>query len=487
MSAIKPAKNNTTKKSAQNVGDNLSIVERFFIWLSGADFYVLRLALVEKQKFISLGSVVLITGILAYFTMLFALLDILRLGVSSYFIATIWATCIIFLDRYILASASYEPNILVRVYTYIPRIIVAFLISLVISEPILLKIFNVEVSKEVKSIQIAEIENRTKEILNTGIYRSYLKQIENLEVNLSDYTESLKKVDENLRVLTQQRTIEINGRGGSGTAGYGVNAKKIDEAISVQLTEKTRLQDNINKDQLLKSKIVSLRDSLYSQTSIHSNIDISNYDGILVRIKALSNAQSTNFSLSLAVWLLRLMLMSIELTPVAYKLVSKRSLYDDVKQRVVESQLLLVDLVNNSKNDSYLVSQKMELEHNERLRQIVQEQQEILNRKLISAEVSVLEKAIATWESDRLKNIKKEYIDYFKSFSSSLTGNDIVNPQLSNQHNYRHSTIDPRGVGKSVNEAQRDVVVTSDKLDSSENVSQDEKSIIMNVGNSSKT
>src|SRR5262245_17757892 len=119
------------------------VMRRLLQVLSGAHPEVLERCETDRRKFQGIGGAVLTTGVLAAVSMTFALHSMLEVPLVIAVPASLaWGLAILSLDRWLVGSMQAgEPR---RWLIAAPRILMAVLLGLAISTPLVLQIFKPE-------------------------------------------------------------------------------------------------------------------------------------------------------------------------------------------------------------------------------------------------------------------------------------------------------------------------------------------------------
>ena len=123
---------------------------RFLIWLSGAQHNVLDSCRTDRAKYVGVGSAVLVTSSMAAISMAFALHIALKasLPVAIPFAAA-WGLAIMSLDRWLVVSMVRQEKRLNYLLLALPRIALGLLFGVIISTPLTLQIFHLEIANQI--------------------------------------------------------------------------------------------------------------------------------------------------------------------------------------------------------------------------------------------------------------------------------------------------------------------------------------------------
>lgn len=122
---------------------------RLLIWLSGAQPDILAQCKQDRAKYIGVGSAVLVTSSMAAVSMSFALHIALaaKLPVAIPF-AVAWGLAIMSLDRWLVVSLVRQPPLRYFLLA-LPRLLLGLLFGIIISTPLTLQIFHVEIDNQI--------------------------------------------------------------------------------------------------------------------------------------------------------------------------------------------------------------------------------------------------------------------------------------------------------------------------------------------------
>ena len=127
------------------------MVGKLLIAISGARREILDVCPTERIKFQSLGWAILITSGIATISMWFALDNALGLNPAVALpLALLWGLVIMGIDRWLITSIP--PRGSRRWVVALPRLLLALLLGSIISTPIVLRIFQTEITNEIAQI-----------------------------------------------------------------------------------------------------------------------------------------------------------------------------------------------------------------------------------------------------------------------------------------------------------------------------------------------
>ena len=313
--------NSEEQKREEKKERKMGFFYRFFCWCSGARLYILKQCPSEYNKYFGIGAVVIMTGMMAAITGVYALLMIF----SSLWIAVpfgiFWGLLVFFLDWYIVASLKKEKRFSLEFIAALPRIILAVLIAVVISKPLELKLFEKEILNEMALI------NQQKQLDYKKLVDKNFEEIQQLkEENARLQKQIDNKAKERQRIF-EMVIAEAEGRSPTNKEGKGPVYKekkaefdKVDKEYRQLFNRNNKLIDQNNE------KIEKLESRREKQVFSDSKIDVQS--GFLGRIKALNSLAESNKSVHYANLFIVFLFIVVESSPMIVKLMSNRGPYD---------------------------------------------------------------------------------------------------------------------------------------------------------------
>ena len=402
------------KKLLKYIGRKL---EYLFLWASGANPEILYDIPTEKSKYFGIGGTIIFTALMACFAGGYAFFTAFKSTYLSVPFGIFWGALIFNLDRYIVASFGVgDGKKTISVQELIeaaPRLLMAIILGLVISTPMELKLFEKEINARIDT-DIATV--RTK-IINSSIQDP---QIIEYQKQIAKFQAAIKTRDtiiQNKKTFWEQSNKDKNDEwnlgkfsGKQGKGGYYEDLKsKADNAFKdYEFTNSSytslSLADNKKIESLNKN--VENRDSVLRGEVSNQNTIQSQNDGLLARLRALSELTSENPSLSFAKWLITLLFIFIEIAPILFKMMTERGPYDDVIDRIKHEvrvrQLELQSNINQEINTAVKIhTQKFEQKLNVEL----QGNKEILEA-ISKAQQELAIVAIEKWKEEQKQKMR---------------------------------------------------------------------------------
>jgi len=331
---------------------------------AGVKEELLAWAPAERARYTGLGGFVLLTSLMAVGSSTIALM--IAFDKPWYYVilpALFWGLLIFNLDRWIVSSPLPEYG-LRRVATILPRLMMAIVFGIVIAEPVVLKVFETAVTEKLGEIRAAE----------DAAYRSLVEQCNPAVADAA--AGPGRSAAECKDVIIPQSSAVATARGTQANAQRAVDesatrlatvGKELDEA-RVQMNNECRGLDGsphgegpvcrhlttvyngiLNRynevdagDRQLRVALTTAGGAVAAAEAAQDQFrsqeitrmiekrqqDRDNEGGLLERIEALNSVAADHFSLLLAIWAVRLLLILIDSAPAIGKFTSGTTTYD---------------------------------------------------------------------------------------------------------------------------------------------------------------
>jgi hypothetical protein len=316
-------------------------LKKFFIICSGADRSILadpRCA-IESGKYASIGATVFSTAVLASLSGGYAVHTTFQNVYLSICIGVVWGLIIFNLDRYIVSSLRKPrlgPNLSrrQRVKTKarefakaLPRLLLAVFISVVITRPLELKLFEREINAQLeteKSAMSAALERQK---------RLEFPQLDELTAENATLRQQVGPKDAQCSALHEMAMDEAMGRGGehiSTQKGKGPLFEERWQEYKRCDAELTQLTARVEESVAANGRRIAAAQAEFEAELKQGRTKIESMDGLLARLKVHSQLTESNPSLALASWFIIILFILLETAPIAVKLLSERGTYEDV-------------------------------------------------------------------------------------------------------------------------------------------------------------
>ncbi|EMD24316.1 DUF4407 domain-containing protein [Amycolatopsis azurea] len=327
----------------------------------------------ERSRYTRLGAIVLNTGLLAGLSLVVALHSVA--GGAWWMLlpfGALWAYLIMTFDGWLISSTHGVQHVS-KLRLFLPRIIISLLLGAAIAEPLVLWVFQPSIHNNIDDHRKKVVEDYegvlrrcnppTGEPTGTPDCAGYLVNIPNspaaIQAELGDTTrlskdtqETLGKLDGKHAELEQLARDECAGKSGPGLTGdRGEGGECLRNR---QKADQFRTDNQLDKQHAdlvaLNAKVTALNGQLStarasSETEISRAITAkvdakrANLDdrGLLDEIDALDRLSAESTAVSVAGWVLRLLLIAIDCMPVFSKLMGGTTCYDILVSRQLES------------------------------------------------------------------------------------------------------------------------------------------------------
>ncbi|MBN1253073.1 MAG: DUF4407 domain-containing protein [Bacteroidales bacterium] len=377
---------------------------RFFSWCSGARLYLLKSCPTDYNKFLGIGVIIFLTGIMASITGFYALFMIFNSLAISIIFGVFWGILIFFLDWFIVSSLKKEEKVFSELLFSIPRLLLAVLLAVVISKPLELKLFEKEINGVLQNLTV---ENTLKYSDLVGQEFNEIDVLKNENLKLKN--EIIVK-EEFRKKLFDMIIVEAEGKSPTGVIGKGpvyIEKKQEYDKIDYELTQLSKrnnlLIEKNNKqiDELSKIKNQQLK---------LSETEIKNADGLLARLEAMSVLSNKSSTVKYASWFIFLLFVLIESAPVLVKLLSRRGAYDELIEK--EEYEKMVEYKKQKIKAKTLANNYIELLQQKNILQVDSEKRnnESLIKQIEDAKEEINQEAIKLWKQKEIKTLYLEEI-----------------------------------------------------------------------------
>jgi hypothetical protein len=320
----------------------------------------------ERARYTAMGGVVFGTAILAMVSLgigLYTVFDEFKIITLPIVLA--WGWLVLNLDRWLMASSP-EPSASKRLVRMVPRLGIAVVMGVMISEPLLLGVFHTAIEEHVVETRLQRTVAYESElricnpadplavpatrpascsdfILSTA--SAVHAERAELDSVRSDITGLRKDLDTDLaeyQRLVNTAAKECNGSAGSGRAGSGPVCARL-QAEAKQLREDRRIDDNRERLLRLESRedqlavtVADSRQEYAANIERDIAVQVAAYRasqrgiGLLERFEALGSLTSSNSYVAAAEWSLRLFIVIIDALPLLVRLLTGPTAYDRV-------------------------------------------------------------------------------------------------------------------------------------------------------------
>jgi hypothetical protein len=336
----------------------------------------------ERARYTGLGIIVLNTGFLAALAMFTALNKVVAAPVLAFVpVALLWGWIILSIDRWLIASTHgiHQRRRLPLIFA--PRIALAIILALSIAEPLVLRIFQPALDREVRSSQASELVSYESKLQScnpsTGVpvsssrcngYRLSIgapsghatTELANAQRQQKLIQGEVATIEQNISQLqakAQDECAGTKGPGLTGVPGDGPQCKLDLAAItsyqnSSGLAAKQALLRSLNQE---ISRLIVGAGSAQATSASQVNKAIAlavaakkrsqqGEIGLLDEWNALEALSAQSTFVNLAHWLLLLLLIALDCLPITAKMMSGSTSYDRLLTSQTESSERIYDI-----------------------------------------------------------------------------------------------------------------------------------------------
>lgn len=319
----------------------MSTFEDFLLHCTGADNNCVKDATrSDVVKLTSIGKSIIITTFFSSISFFYAIFVITHNYIISSILCLVWGAFIYNIDRYIVSSMMGVDDKFEEFKLFIPRFVIAILISLTIAVPIELLIFEDEINESLNTKQVEQIEKGTKNTINQR--EADLKKLMLAKEGWNTELSSLNgENSECLRTTSSYKEkfdCEMDGNCGTGKIGKGAIAIEKEKSYLSKKRECLVIRGRNDKKISIIVEKISENENSIKQTKNDSSVDIKNIkdniisnlsDSLLVRITTLRDLTDKDKTVYISVLMVTLLILSMELMPLLIKILSKNGAYED--------------------------------------------------------------------------------------------------------------------------------------------------------------
>lgn len=305
----------------------MGALNRFFIFCSGVEQSILKQTSTENNKFAGIGATVFFTGVFAMIAASYALYTVFYNVWAAIAFGLVWGLMIFNLDRYIVSSMKKKGKWFQDFGMAIPRIVLAVIISIVIAKPLELKIFSSEIQAELISMQ-----QETRKLHEDKLKLRFDADLKKVEEEIDDINGELRRLRNQKDILYAQALGEADGTGGSKIRNMGPIYK-----AKMQTAKASEDEFNLRKaelDPILAEKEARKKTILESRDNELLALEKAALNGFASRIEALDRISGKSNAVFMASIFIMLLFIAIESAPLFVKLISDRSPYDYVLNKI---------------------------------------------------------------------------------------------------------------------------------------------------------
>jgi hypothetical protein len=339
------------------------MMKRFFLFCSGANVTVLKGCPTEDSKYVAIGATILLTAIFASFSGGYALFTVFRSVPPAVAFGALWGVVIFNLDRVIVMGMRKQASFALDLLYVAPRLAIALLLAVVISRPLELKLFEVEIRDRWQQM---DVDARSRDL--DRIRASDLKRLADLRTN----NDRLKKEIDAMQDTTDARTeVWINERAGLvGTRIPGPGAIYRERDLFRQQAQRRLEEVKAANDSVIRKNNAEIARLLADQDSMIARADRvrGGSFGFLARMNAFGALKKENRTIYWASVFITLLFISVETAPVVVKLLSTLNPYRPYDELLEQHEIEVVESVRARRHQLKADATRRIHEHDDLLR-----------------------------------------------------------------------------------------------------------------------
>lgn len=293
-------------------------MKRILWWSSGADPEILKNFPTEQNKYATIGIAVILTGIIAVITGTYSFQLIFNNFITSILIGLVWGMLIFNIERILIQNTFSRGNSFYQtMMKSIPAILIVLVLTIVITYPLVLRIFSEEIDQQlIRQTQSVILE----------IEKSYDEQIKDLFEEIRKLETGLAIKDENVNELRKDYEGELSGESGTGVVGSGPVAQLKKKTYERALSEYQQDKVSVRKRQ---SELRDRIEQIEEQKNYYAeNLQKQGVHSLIAKLSALSQLEKENRTVYFVRFFIFLLMFLLNLLPFISKYLSKKDLYE---------------------------------------------------------------------------------------------------------------------------------------------------------------
>ena len=401
------------------------MLKRFFHRCAGADLPLLEApdCRTDHAKYVGVGTAVFFTAVFASISSSYALYYVFK----SPFVVNlglVWGLFIFSLDRYIVSTMRKGVGWQREWGLAAPRLVIAFFLALVISKPLELKIFDQEITTQLRVMNIEKVAAQEAKLRQKNDVLRPRLESENQRLtaetaNMQQQRDAQEALAAN--ELSGAKVTGTNGKVTTGIARAGSNYRrdtvelhKLDRALS-QVKHRNDSLAAANRrqlagmDALTRSELARDTTGLGGRSGLLDRIEAQSRltNGYRSQIGTTTEVHAGSVAIGWASRVLTLLFILIETAPVLVKLLSPAGPYD-FKLNAVEKQVEAREIEAVSRaNEDVNRSLQITLGENEQLVKTQLDGNQALLNQINQAQLEVAQEMIDQWKTGELQKLRK--------------------------------------------------------------------------------
>lgn len=318
---------------------------KFFIWLSGADQTLLnrcaRLPASERIRFAGFGSLVLIPAVIGLFSMMYAFSTVTHNPLIFVAGGAIWSFVVLSIDRFIVSTVykSTLKNGKEYIGALISRYVLAVLVGMAVSHPIVLLWFNESINQRIEEKKREAVSRRL------GEAKEDIGKLANNQLQ-EDLRSKTKLRDCKEKLLTAEQSggekVQLECGYSSGLPRCEDRCRNILQQINQLDGEIQQLNSRVEKERELADK---QRNAIETQTKKDVEaIEKGFSKDYLARVNTLAEIEKDKPHVTVVKWFILLFFVFVEILPLTLKVTTPIGEYEYLRDTLLLDAKLNQDM-----------------------------------------------------------------------------------------------------------------------------------------------
>jgi len=304
-------------------------VQKFLWWLAGAVIWLLAQCPTDHRRYSAIGVAMVLVPSMAGFSAGYAVYGTFDSLPVAAMVGCLWSLLVFNVDRLLLISIRKRKNEGAKeFFMALPRLMMVVVLSILITEPLLQKLFEGEIANQLAvetSATAAQARQSAEALISPEI-----TALDEADKSINASLEERRQVREHKH---DELMAEGDGTGGTLKPGRGKFYREKNEAYLLAAKEfdeaKNQAQETLKNNQKRRTALLDQVEKSVSEATAKK----ANAKGFLAKHSALMTIARENSSAGFLYFAISLALILLESTPLTIKLFSKRGHYDERLER----------------------------------------------------------------------------------------------------------------------------------------------------------
>jgi Domain of unknown function (DUF4407) len=385
-------------------------MKRFFLFCSGANISVLEECPTEESKYVGIGATILLTALFASFAGGYALLTVFRSTPAAVVFGLLWGAVIFNLDRVIVSGMRKQNHFALDLLYAAPRFAISFLLAVVISRPLELRLFDVEIREKWERMQI-DARNTDVERIEAGDSA----RLNDLRRSNEQLNRDIELKREAYNAANDAWLLEKAGKGVTGIPGAGPVFREYEVIRSERKRQLDRVEIQNRRRIARNDSIIASIEAEQQETRNRTSVARAQANGFLARMEAFGVLKEESRTVHLAGLFITLLFIALETAPVVVKLLSTLNPYRPYDTLLEQREREAVEgarVRRETLRSDTATELRLNEDKNRLRRETERDANEVLMNQVAAAQVELAKRVVEEWKLNELAKIENGLGEY---------------------------------------------------------------------------